>query len=88
MKSTCSSRFFCFFSTTAVGASSNPCSDTFCGDSPESEIEVKNVANFIRGKKGVIKAYLTVHSYSQLLLFPYSYTYKLAAHHSELVRYL
>ncbi|XP_003968067.2 carboxypeptidase B [Takifugu rubripes] len=69
-----------------LGASSNPCSDTFCGYSPESEIEVKNVANFIRRNKAVIKAYLTVHSYSQLLLFPYSYSYNLAAHHSELLK--
>lgn len=70
---------------TATGASSNPCSDTFCGYSPESEIEVKNVADFIRRNKSVLKAYLTIHSYSQLLLFPYSYTFELAAHHSELV---
>ncbi|XP_013856628.1 carboxypeptidase B, partial [Austrofundulus limnaeus] len=34
-----------------LGASSNPCSDTFCGYSPESEIEVKNVADFIRRNK-------------------------------------
>ncbi|XP_053716897.1 carboxypeptidase B [Synchiropus splendidus] len=70
----------------SMGASSNPCSDTFCGYSPESEIEVKNVANFIRKNKSSIKAYLTIHSYSQLLLFPYSYTYELAAHHSELMK--
>ncbi|XP_072307012.1 carboxypeptidase B [Eucyclogobius newberryi] len=69
-----------------LGASSNPCSDTFCGYSPESEIEVKNVADFIRRNKSIIKAYLTVHSYSQLLLFPYSYTYELAADHSELMK--
>lgn len=68
-----------------LGASSNPCSDTYCGATPESEIEVKNVANFIRKNKASIKAYITVHSYSQLLLFPYSYQYGLAAHHSELV---
>lgn len=68
-----------------MGASSSPCSDTFCGYSPESEIEVRNVADFIRRNKSNIKAYLTIHSYSQLLLFPYSYTYKLAATHSELV---
>lgn len=74
-----------FLAAPALGASSNPCSDTFCGYSPESEIEVKNVANFIRRNKAIIKAYLTVHSYSQLLLFPYSYSYNLAAHHSELV---
>lgn len=71
--------------TAALGASSNPCSETFCGSTPESEIEVKNVANFIRQNKSIIKAYLTIHSYSQLLLFPYSYTYDLAADHTELV---
>uniref|UniRef100_A0A3Q2XWA0 Carboxypeptidase B n=1 Tax=Hippocampus comes TaxID=109280 RepID=A0A3Q2XWA0_HIPCM len=69
-----------------IGASSSPCSDTFCGYKPESEIEVKNVADFIRRNKSAIKAYITIHSYSQLLLFPYSYTYDLAAHHSELLK--
>ncbi|KAI7792380.1 carboxypeptidase B isoform X1 [Triplophysa rosa] len=68
-----------------VGASSNPCSDTYCGSRPESEIESKNLANFIRTNKSIIKSYLTVHSYSQLLLFPYSYKYGLAADHSELL---
>ncbi|MED6281732.1 hypothetical protein CHARACLAT_024740, partial [Characodon lateralis] len=68
-----------------IGASSNPCSDTFCGKTPESEIETKTVADFIRSNKSTIKAYITVHSYSQLLLFPYSYSYDLAAHHSELL---
>ncbi|XP_077100263.1 carboxypeptidase B [Siphateles boraxobius] len=68
-----------------TGASSNPCSETYCGSSPESEIESKNLANFIRSNKSIIKAYLTVHSYSQLLLFPYSYKYGLAADHSELL---
>ncbi|XP_066539015.1 carboxypeptidase B [Hoplias malabaricus] len=68
-----------------LGASSDPCSDTYCGASVESEIEVKNVANFIRKNKS-IKAYLTIHSYSQLLLFPYSYKYGLAADHAELLR--
>uniref|UniRef100_A0A1A8HZ37 Carboxypeptidase B n=2 Tax=Nothobranchius kuhntae TaxID=321403 RepID=A0A1A8HZ37_NOTKU len=68
-----------------LGASSNPCSDTFCGYNPESEIEVKNVADFIRRNKSIIKAYLTIHSYSQLLLFPYSYKYGLAADHTELM---
>ncbi|XP_051737418.1 carboxypeptidase B [Ctenopharyngodon idella] len=68
-----------------IGASSSPCSETYCGSSPESEIESKNLANFIRTNKSIIKAYLTVHSYSQLLLFPYSYKYGLAADHSELL---
>ncbi|XP_034005381.1 carboxypeptidase B [Trematomus bernacchii] len=69
-----------------VGASSNPCSDTYCGSKAESEIEAKNVADFIRRNKSTIKAYITVHSYSQLLLFPYAYTFELAATHSELMK--
>ncbi|KAM7369857.1 hypothetical protein PAMP_011147 [Pampus punctatissimus] len=69
-----------------AGASSNPCSDIYCGSKPESEIEVKNVADFIRRNKSIIKAYITIHSYSQLLLFPYSYTFDLAADHSELLK--
>ncbi|KAI1891416.1 hypothetical protein AGOR_G00143600 [Albula goreensis] len=69
-----------------TGASSNPCSDTYCGAKAESEVEVKAVADYIRKHLSTIKAYLTVHSYSQLLLFPYSYTYQLAAHHSELLQ--
>ncbi|XP_036438132.1 carboxypeptidase B [Colossoma macropomum] len=69
-----------------LGASNSPCSDTYCGVSVESEIEVKNVADFIRQNRSIIKAYLTIHSYSQLLLFPYSYKYGLAADHSELLR--
>ncbi|CAL8294745.1 unnamed protein product [Lota lota] len=69
-----------------TGASRNPCSETFCGSKVESEVEVKNVADFLRRNKRDIKAYLTIHSYSQLLLFPYSYTFNLAAHHSELLK--
>lgn len=71
--------------TAAIGASRNPCMQDYCGSSPESEIEVQNVANFIRMHKSDIKSYITIHSYSQMVLFPYSYTYALAADHSELV---
>ncbi|XP_066564989.1 carboxypeptidase B isoform X1 [Amia ocellicauda] len=69
-----------------IGASTNPCSDTYCGAKPESEVEVKAVADFIRRNLSSIKAYITVHSYSQLLLFPYSYTTALAPDHEELLR--
>nr|XP_006637871.1 PREDICTED: carboxypeptidase B [Lepisosteus oculatus] len=68
-----------------TGASSNPCSDTYCGSKPESEVEVKAVADFIRQNRSIIKAYITIHSYSQLLLFPYSYTTALVENHSELL---
>ncbi|PIO40895.1 hypothetical protein AB205_0082690, partial [Aquarana catesbeiana] len=67
-----------------VGASSRACDDTYCGATPESESESKAVANFIRANIGSIKGYLTIHSYSQMLLFPYSYSYAVAKDHTEL----
>ncbi|NXI53830.1 CBPB1 Carboxypeptidase, partial [Chloroceryle aenea] len=67
-----------------LGASKNPCDATYCGSAPESEKETKALADFIRGHLSTIKAYLTFHSYSQMLLFPYSYTYKLPSNYKEL----
>ncbi|NWU07936.1 CBPB1 Carboxypeptidase, partial [Cephalopterus ornatus] len=67
-----------------TGASSSPCSATYCGSAPESEKETKALADFIREHLSTIKAYLTIHSYSQLLLFPYSYTYTLPSDYQEL----
>lgn len=70
---------------TGKGASPNECYETYCGPYPESEPEVKAVARFIRDHKDIIKAYITMHSYSQLVLFPYSYTMKKSKDHDELV---
>ncbi|XP_059849384.1 carboxypeptidase B-like [Hypanus sabinus] len=67
----------------SIGASRNPCDETYCGSHVESEREVRAVANAIRKYKG-IKAYITMHSYSQMCLFPYSYTYSLAPDYKEL----
>ncbi|NXS95466.1 CBPB2 Carboxypeptidase, partial [Jacana jacana] len=66
------------------GASSYECHETYCGPYPESEPEVKAVARFIRDHKDTIKAYITMHSYSQLVLFPYSYTREKSKDHDEL----
>ncbi|XP_024598393.1 carboxypeptidase A6, partial [Neophocaena asiaeorientalis asiaeorientalis] len=57
------------------GASMHPCDDTYCGPFPESEPEVKAVANFLRKHKKHIRAYLSFHAYAQMLLYPYSYKY-------------
>lgn len=53
----------------------HPCDDTYCGPYPESEPEVKAVANFLRKHKKHIRAYLSFHAYAQMLLYPYSYKY-------------
>nr|XP_006012175.1 PREDICTED: carboxypeptidase A2-like [Latimeria chalumnae] len=54
------------------GASNKPCSDSYHGPYANSEVEVKNIVDFINGH-GKIQAFLTVHSYSQLLMYPYGY---------------
>ncbi|KAH0621908.1 hypothetical protein JD844_023652 [Phrynosoma platyrhinos] len=66
------------------GASNNDCEEIYCGPYPESEPEVKAVANFLRKHKDRIKAYISMHSYSQMVLFPYSYTKNKSRDHDEL----
>ncbi|XP_015684944.1 carboxypeptidase A1-like [Protobothrops mucrosquamatus] len=66
-----------------AGASGNPCSETYRGPYAESEPEVKAIVDFVR-QHGNIKAFVSIHSYSQLLLYPYGYTKEKAADHLEL----
>ncbi|KAF3706145.1 Carboxypeptidase A1 [Channa argus] len=65
------------------GASSYPCSITYSGPSAHSESEVKSIVDFVKSH-GNIKAFLSVHSYSQLLLYPYGYTMTPAEDQAEL----
>ncbi|NXR09877.1 CBPA2 Carboxypeptidase, partial [Semnornis frantzii] len=65
------------------GASSYPCSESYHGPSANSEVEVKSVVNFIKSH-GNIRAFLTLHSYSQLLMYPYGYKCTEPADHAEL----
>uniref|UniRef100_A0A8D2AJ61 Carboxypeptidase B2 n=1 Tax=Sciurus vulgaris TaxID=55149 RepID=A0A8D2AJ61_SCIVU len=66
------------------GASSFSCSETYCGLYPESEPEVKAVADFLRKNINQIKAYISMHSYAQQILFPYSYNRSKSKDHEEL----
>ncbi|XP_060623731.2 mast cell carboxypeptidase A-like [Anolis sagrei] len=67
-----------------VDASKNPCEEVYCGTSPESEPETKAITTFIRSHLSSIKAYLTIHSYSQMVLFPYGYTYEKVPNYNTL----
>ncbi|KAM9316485.1 carboxypeptidase B-like [Gastrophryne carolinensis] len=67
-----------------IGSSDEPCSDLYCGPSAASEKETKNIASFILAHKESIKAYISIHSYSQMLLYPYSYTFDTAPNAEEL----
>ncbi|XP_041638097.1 carboxypeptidase B2-like isoform X2 [Cheilinus undulatus] len=67
------------------GASHDPYNDTYCGASPESEPESKAVADFLRSHKDTVQLYISIHSYSQMLLFPYSYKEEKAENHNDLL---
>ncbi|XP_068612466.1 carboxypeptidase B2 [Brachionichthys hirsutus] len=66
------------------GASDEPCSEIYCGAFPESEPESQAVADYLRSHKDSVQLYLSIHSYSQMLLFPYSCTLDEAENHKEL----
>ncbi|NXI37932.1 CBPA2 Carboxypeptidase, partial [Galbula dea] len=65
------------------GASNRPCSESYHGPRANSEVEVKSVVDFIKNH-GNIKAFLTLHSYSQLLMYPYGYKCTEPADQTEL----
>ncbi|ERE89516.1 carboxypeptidase A4 isoform 1 [Cricetulus griseus] len=65
------------------GASDNPCSEVYHGSHPNSEVEVKSVVDFIQNH-GHFKCFIDLHSYSQLLMYPYGYTVKKAPDAEEL----
>lgn len=69
----------------AEGASDEPCTEIYCGEFSESEPETQAVADFLRKNKDSVQLYLTIHSYSQMLLFPYSCTLEEAENHRDLV---
>ncbi|NXH52084.1 CBPA1 Carboxypeptidase, partial [Rhabdornis inornatus] len=66
-----------------AGASSSSCSETYHGPYPNSEPEVKSIVDFVKSH-GNIKAFVSIHSYSQLLLYPYGYTYTAVPDQQEL----
>ncbi|WNF28986.1 M14 family metallopeptidase [Streptomyces sp. C11-1] len=61
------------------GSSSSPSSATYRGTGPESAPETRVVSDFVRsrvvGGKQQITAAIDFHTYSELVLWPYGYTY-------------
>ncbi|CAL7950479.1 unnamed protein product [Xylocopa violacea] len=66
------------------GASMDPCHETYAGPRPFSEPETKAMADYIMANKQNIRMYLTLHSYSQMWLVPWGYTYSKPSDYSEL----
>ncbi|KAF7479634.1 Hypothetical predicted protein [Marmota monax] len=65
------------------GSNSNPCSETYHGPSPQSEPEVAAIVNFIT-KHGNFKVLISIHSYSQMLMYPYGHSMESVSNEKEL----
>ncbi|XP_023173282.2 zinc carboxypeptidase-like [Drosophila hydei] len=59
-----------------AGASADPCEQTYAGPYPESDPEIRQLTSYINNSipEGTIKIYISLHSYSQLLLSPWGHT--------------
>uniref|UniRef100_A0A1B0G892 Peptidase M14 domain-containing protein n=1 Tax=Glossina morsitans morsitans TaxID=37546 RepID=A0A1B0G892_GLOMM len=57
----------------SYGSSTHPCSDTYRGHSPASELETQAVVKFLTKRKFNLHSYLTFHSYGQLMVYPWAY---------------
>ncbi|XP_063628162.1 zinc carboxypeptidase A 1-like [Cydia splendana] len=55
------------------GASNNPTSIKYCGDSPFSEPETHFMATMAREHRHKLEYYISFHSYGQFLIIPYSH---------------
>jgi len=55
------------------GTSNDHCSEVYLGPSPNSEPETRNLKAFLDANAANIKAYVTLHSYSQDFLVPWGY---------------
>ena len=77
--------FLLFFHYSEPGASSHPCSDSYHGNSAMSEEEVQAVAKYLESLGRRLVAFLDIHSYSQMLMFPWGYTKAHCKDYLELV---
>uniref|UniRef100_A0A3P8X7C5 Peptidase M14 domain-containing protein n=2 Tax=Esox lucius TaxID=8010 RepID=A0A3P8X7C5_ESOLU len=68
-----------------VGVSTNCCEETYCGTKALSESEARAVTDMLGKMSGDILAFLTIHSYSQLILVPYGHPNISAPNYNELM---
>jgi len=69
-----------------IGASNNPCSETYAGPAAYSEPEAKAVADFMMTMNGTWELFITLHTYGQLWMAPWGYTKDLPDDYNELTR--
>ncbi|KAI6178436.1 hypothetical protein M3Y98_00500700 [Aphelenchoides besseyi] len=56
-----------------VGSSTDPCSEIYSGVYAFSEPETRAIRDFVTSLNGQLKTFLTFHSYSQILMFPFGH---------------
>ncbi|XP_012576257.1 PREDICTED: carboxypeptidase A5 isoform X2 [Condylura cristata] len=66
------------------GSTNNPCSETYHGPSPQSEPEVAAIVKFIT-THGNFKALISIHSYSQMIMYPYGHSLEPVSNQEELM---
>ncbi|KAJ8932661.1 hypothetical protein NQ314_014538 [Rhamnusium bicolor] len=62
------------FNWMLAGASNWQCSQTYAGRGAFSEPEAKAVSNFFLANRDIIKLFIDLHSYGQLLMYPWGHT--------------
>jgi murein tripeptide amidase MpaA len=68
------------------GSSPNPCTDTFMGATAFSEPENAAANTYFATIAGQVKFYLSLHSYSQLILLPYGHNNNRIPQYNEWMR--
>ncbi|KAH8418001.1 hypothetical protein KR222_010202 [Zaprionus bogoriensis] len=70
----------------STGASGNPCHYDFSGPSAASEVETQRIIQFLEAhvQPDRIRTYLALHSYSQLIMFPYGHSAERVENYADL----
>ncbi|KAK5891431.1 hypothetical protein CgunFtcFv8_018684 [Champsocephalus gunnari] len=68
-----------------LGVSFECCDNTFCGIKPVSEPEAQAVTYFVGNRKEDFLCFLTIHSYSKMLLLPFGNPNFIASNYDELM---
>ena len=67
------------------GSDTDSCSLNYRGPTPFSEVEIRNLRDFVLAHKEDIKYYQALHSYRQMIIFPWGYTMDPAPGMSDLI---
>lgn len=74
-----------WFHFAEAGANMVPWAEIYGGPQTESEVETRNLRQYLDSLAGRMHVYISLHSYSQLLMFPWGYTREKIATHDQLV---